>query len=748
MKHYKVDRSETGLSISEKQYDLRYLEKTESIFAQANGTFGIRASMELPSVKGEKGFFVAGLYDARDGEVSELINGPDILSFYFTVDGYPVNLDGIEITDFNRSLNTGTAEIISKVLLRLKSGKTMTFTSRRFPSFADTRVFCHEVTVSMDQEAKIQLETGIDGRITNSGVSYLTTPIVRVHDHKIMDFQANSSKERLRLFSCVTTDLEEKKSFFVRKRSIFKEYEWMAEPGVSYTFQKVTLLELEQSMISEVFSKDYDELLCDHMEIYSELRKMSDVTIDGITDREEAAIALSRYHLLGMGNREQADVSIGAKGLTGEGYKGHIFWDTEIYLLPFYLHHEPDIAQSLLHYRATRREGARIKARKYGYTGTMYPWESADSGKEETPLYSALNIHTGEVTKVWSGIKEHHVTADVIYGLWNYYLVTGDETFMSENGYDMIHDAADFWASRAQYDEEKKRYVITDVIGPDEYTEHVDNNAYTNYLAHFVLSLAIETEDRLKDGDVKVSEEDENRIRKWELVRDGLYLQQPNEEGIIPQDDTFLQKPMLNNIAFYRDYPVRQRILRDYSREEVVDMQVLKQADLVMLFNLFPEKFQKEIIKKNIEFYEERTIHDSSLSYCAHAQASARIGNLEKAYEYFKKALVIDFNDNYKDTTDGIHAAAQGGIWNTLVLGFAGIQFSRDGLIINPKLPKAWNSMSFTIKIYGNRIKIEVSKEHIKVQREDKEIKELKIQVEGKDYWMTENSIEIDRGRD
>lgn len=752
MNHYKVNRSEAGLKISEENYDLRYMEKTESLFAQANGTFGIRASMEIPSIGGEKGFFVAGFYDAKESEVSELLNGPDILSFHVTVDGYPVNLDGCEILNFHRELNLDTAEIHTQVTLRLKIGKTMSFTSRRFASYADTRVFGHEVTVSMEEEAEIHLETGIDGKTTNGGVSYLSTPEVRVHNHKVMDFLAYSKKDQFRIFSSVHSKGTESPGFFVRRRSIFTEYDWKAKPGTSYVFQKVTMIESDENEIIEVLEKDYEELLSEHKKIYHILKEESEVIIDGIPEIEEASIALSRYHLLGMGNRDHSDVSIGAKGLTGEGYKGHIFWDTEIYLLPFYSYHESDIARNLLLYRASRREGAKVKAMEYGLMGTMYPWESADSGREETPLYSALNIHTGEVTKVWSGIKEHHVTADIIYGLWNYYHITGDESFMTDQGYEMIFDAADFWASRAYYDEEKEAYVIRDVIGPDEYTEHVNNNAFTNYLAQFVLSLAIESVHKLKEKSVKLSEHslgnkiEMQRIRTWEAVRDGLYLPRPNEEGIIPQDDSFLLKPTLDSISFYRNHDIRQRILKDFSREEVVNMQVLKQADLVMLFNLFPERFEKKITKENIRFYEERTIHDSSLSYCAHAQASARIGSHEKAYEYFRKALEIDFNDNYKDATDGIHAAAQGGIWNSLILGFAGLEISEDRVTIKPHLSESWKSMIFTIRIRGHRIKVFISRDHVVIERNQEGPGELKFDVEGKVYLMSENRLEVERG--
>lgn len=224
--------------------------------------------------------------------------------------------------------------------------------------------------------------------------------------------------------------------------------------------------------------------------------------------------------------------------------------------------------------------------------------------------------------------------------------VTGDRAFMERFGYEIIFETASFWVSRGQWDEKRQAYVICDIIGPDEYTEHVDNDAYTNYMARYCCRLASVLAEKLCAESPDLYRElnrrlgmDRNR-KSWEEFADRLYVPVPNEELVIPQDDTFLSKKRIPDIEKYKKSQIKQAVLLDYSRDEVVDMQVLKQADVVMLLNLFPYMFSKEVVKKNVLFYEERTIHDSSLSYCAHAQACAAIGETELSWEFFKKCMV------------------------------------------------------------------------------------------------------------
>lgn len=286
------------------------------------------------------------------------------------------------------------------------------------------------------------------------------------------------------------------------------------------------------------------------------------------------------------------------------------------------------------------------------------------------------------------------------------------------------------------------------MIGPDEYTEHVDNNAYTNYMAVYCVKMALNYAEKLKAENVEVFKslnqklKFEKELQKWKEFQEKMYLPVPNEDGIIPQDDSFLSKPCLENIEKYKESQIKQSVLLDYSREEVVNMQVLKQADVVMLLNLFPKLFDEETVRKNVLFYENRTIHDSSLSYCAHAQACAAIGAMDLAWEFFRKCLVVDINENPHDSTDGVHSASLGGIWNCLIFGFAGVHYEKGVLYLTPNLPKQWKTMDFNMYIEGVKVHFTVGRDNITLNCEKKEGRKIRVKAENKEYVL-EDSLDI-----
>ena len=490
--------------------------------------------------------------------------------------------------------------------------------------------------------------------------------------------------------------------------------------------------------------RERDDHLCRvHAASMSEYRDTCSLRIDGITEEEEAADCFAQYHIQGMTPWHTNRSSVAAKGLTGEGYKGHVFWDTELFIFPSLLFTYPKTARKLLEFRYYGLDGARNKARSYGFSGAMFPWEAAKSGEEETPLYAALNIYTGKANKVWSGIKEYHVTADIVYALNQYYEVTEDQDFMDRYGYEIAFEAAQFWASCAKWDEDHKKYGIYDIIGPDEYTEHIDNNAYTNYMAAYCVKTAKKYAENIRQERPDVYKRLDQmlnlheRFDTWKEFLELIYLPVPDNQGIIPQDDTFLSKPMLKNIEKYKKSQEKQAVLLDYSRDEIVDMQVLKQADVVMLLNLFPHMISEDLVRKNVLFYESRTIHDSSLSYCAHAQACAAIGAMDLAEDFFAKSLVIDIDDNPYDSTDGIHSASLGGVWNCLIFGFAGIHYEGGILYVQPHMPESWKSMEFKLEIAGEPIRFYITSDKVSLLSETDISHPINVNIGGQEYVFT-----------
>ena len=731
MIYYTFEQNEQQeILVCEPRKDRRYLNKTETVFSQCNGYMGVRAAYELTQLEECRGTFLAGLFHrAGEREITEQINCPDVTAFRVFVDGVPFYPDEQQVCSFSRKLNAMTGELSTDILYQTPMHGKVRVQSRRFASLSQRELFCHELVLTFEHQLPVTIETGIDGRITNSGVSHFcSTQAQLLEGHTLSGRYSSDDAQRLQVFSRCEVDFTTTHSpqAHLEKRSIYQRWQTVAIPGQPLKLQKYTLYthrpdaaqaELEQTL-AEAAAAGYAALYAQHRVCWNDYWKLARMDISGATPEEDGAIVFAQYHLRGMVPADSPASSVGAKGLTGEGYKGHVFWDTELFVMPYFTSLFPQISRNLLQYRYDRLEGARKKARENGYEGALFPWESAVSGEEETPRFAAINIHTGKATPVWSGIKEHHVTADIAFAARDYYRITGDQAFWEQCGQELVLETAKFWCSRAVWQQSRQRYEILDVIGPDEYTEHVDNNAYTNYLAHENVAMAVQILRESQQQAAALCREQGWEKRFLDFLKK-LYLPQPNQDGILPQDDTFLQKLELPTIETYRQSKHKQAILRDFSRDEVVDLQVLKQADLVMLLNLMPNRFSPEIVAKNVRYYEARTVHDSSLSYCAHACACAQIGEVSLADAFFQKALEVDLDDNETDSRDGVHAAALGGILNSLLEGFAGVRAIETGLVATPHLPARWKKMTFLRRVQGILYRICIEGDKATIEKEE-----------------------------
>ena len=761
MVHYQIEKETDRLWMKESvspEFEL----KTESVFAQCNGYMGIRAAQPLKTIEEQRGMFISGVFNkAYEDEVTELVNCPDLTWFELEVDGQKIVPERSAMVSAERKLDLTSGELQIEYVFTLDDGTIIAIENKRFASFENKNLFVQKLAVSVleGRVKTVKVKTGINGQQTNSGVSHFKSATARVYDKQIMEIRSELEDNTVTIAAdCVVkAGTLVKKDFVLGRRKITGVYEIQMEDSSALVFEKIAHVDqTEDGMstakrnksVAQAAAKGYDLLLDGHRALLAEYWNQVSVEVEGMSLEDEAAVKFAQYHILGMTPWHTNSSSIAAKGLTGEGYKGHVFWDTEIFILPSLLYTYPEEARRLLEFRYKGLQGARNKAKEYGYKGAMFPWEAAKSGEEETPLYAALNIHTGKANKVWSGIKEYHVTADIMYAMEQYYQVTNDLDFMECYGYEMAIETARFWVSAAKWDENRQKYGIYDIIGPDEYTEHIDNNAYTNHMVVYCVKKAIQYLEDLKQQNPQVYHVLNDRLafeaelEEWKDFTEKMYLPEPNAEGIIPQDDTFLSKKCLENIEKYKTSQVKQAVLMDYSREEVVNMQVLKQADVVMLLNLFPQMFAEEIVKKNVLFYESRTIHDSSLSYCAHAQACAAIGAMDLSWEFFRHCLMIDIDDNPHDSMDGIHSASLGGIWNCLIFGFAGVNYQDQTLYLNPNVPGEWKKMSFRLVIDGVLLKFEVSNDLIRLTSEDPMEHEIHVRVGQKDYTF-KNEIEI-----
>lgn len=682
------------------------LNKYASIMACGNGYIGIRAAHEEDYTRQTRGMYLAGLYhQAGRNETTELINLPDIIGIDVELDGVNFTLLSGDILEWQRELAFANGELRRSVVWRSPDGKRYRLESRRFASLDQLSLAAMQISITpLDAVSQIVLKTGIDATQTNSGRQHLDEVSVRVFDQHYMqgvyETQDRTSDVVISAFCQLSTKSDS--CFTAKNRRLSVHHSLTVAQGDTVTLEKIVWVthRSDKSLSQASFARSaladlkvcaargYNALLESSSYAWKDVWLDARVEVTSAEHQDQIALDYAVWHLTTMTPAHDERSSIAAKGLTGEGYKGHVFWDTEIFLLPFHLFTRPQVARSLLRYRWLNLSGAREKARRNGWPGALFPWESAASGQEETPEFAAINIRTGTRQKVASALAEHHIVADIAWAVVAYWQATHDDAFMRNEGLTLLVETATFWMGRAT--EIKGRLEIHDVIGPDEYTEHVNNNAYTNYLAWHNVASACRFMAMFGREDAGFTQN-----AKQFLAR--LWLPEPRTDGVIPQDDSFMAKPAID-LSRYKAKAGKQTILLDYSRAEVNEMQILKQADVVMLNYLLPERFTPQQCVANLAFYEPRTIHDSSLSKAIHGIVTARCDDTEGAYAFWRDGVAIDLGDDPHSSDDGIHAAATGAIWSGVIQGFAGMQIVEGELHLAPKLPAHWRRLAFPLR--------------------------------------------------
>jgi trehalose/maltose hydrolase-like predicted phosphorylase len=411
-------------------------------------------------------------------------------------------------------------------------------------------------------------------------------------------------------------------------------------------------------------------------------------------------------------------VSVGARGLTGDAYFGHVFWDTEIYLLPFYTAVWPEAARAMLMYRFHTLPAARAKAAHMGCRGALYAWESADTGEETTP--ERVVGPDGEMVDILCGRMEQHISADIAYAVWQYWRATGDDGFFLQAGAEILLETARFWASRAVAEVDGGRH-IRHVIGPDEYHEDVDDNAFTNRMARWTIARALEVIETLRtrwpDSAVALCRKlglGDEELADWRDAAARIVTGLDAATGLYEQFAGYHRLEPLD-LSSYADRKVPIDVV--IGRERTQRSQVVKQADVVALMALLPEEFPGAMAETNFRHYEPRCAHGSSLSAGMHALVAARLGDAELALRHLRQAATADLEDN-PNSAGGVRIAGLGGVWQAVVLGFAGLDLSDDAIGINPRLPPHWRSMSFGVRwrersvrvhIVGTRVRVAIS---------------------------------------
>lgn len=699
----------------------------ETVFTIGNGYMGLRGSLEEGCEGSHPGTYIASVYDKGEALSSELVNAPNPLSLKIHVEGKPLSVDSMKVSFHTRSLNLKHAVLSRRTVFADEEGNRYEYASRRYVSMANVHLGVLEVEfASLDRDCNVTLRKLIDGGTANT-LHPLNQP---VKHYRVVDrhagqntsyLEAETFDSRIRIGVAVGVESSEKLPFnMVEEGDVAaSECSFLAEKGRRYKFTfyfavftsrdpdlksyggsvKDACLAILRSAIGK-----QEAAFLSHKKAWEEKWETCQVEVDD--DEVRNAVRFVIYHLLIAAPRG-LDASIGAKALCSEWYGGHVFWDTEIYMLPFFLHTEPDTARSLLMYRYRRIGKAREKARGHGYDGAFWPWESALTGEDETPR-EWVDVD-GKVVPVHHAEREIHICGDIVYAVWRYYLATGDLDFMLNAGLEIVFETARFWASRVSRRPDGK-YELKCVTGPDEFHECVDNNAYTNFLARFTLKLGCELYERFGSDHPeelgRVAEKihlQGEEVERWREIAENIVFPM-DSNGLIEEFEGYFKLRDLRADAS-KGVPAWPESV---APSEARSTQLVKQADVVMLFHLFPDEFPPEVQRVNLDYYAERTVHASSLSPASYAMAYLNLGMAEEAYRYFRHALFIDLRNIYGNTFKGVHAASLGGSWQVVVHGFAGVRVKEGCLSVNPKLPRGINRIRFKFWYRGSLIEFDV----------------------------------------
>ena len=727
--------------VRKENFNAKEVNLHETLFLCANGYIGVRGSLEEGVPEGwntMRGMYLNGVYEIIPMKQAEalcnliekkqtMLNVADTMTIKLVVDGERFSLANGKTIENERILDMDEGVTLRHVIWESESGKRVELNIKRMASFAIPSLFTIEYQVkALNFEGEIEIESCHIADVRNYSdpddprLADQSDPLLYVTSMKWredMSVSVSSTKEsKIEVAAAVSHrikvpgkaeisyDKNESEAVYLVKTHVkpgdevnLIKYSAFAD-SIRENDPEQKARDVLRESIGQEISELY-ELQKEYLEGFWNRSEMTIETEDG-SDDLNASVSFNMYQLLQSAPRD-GYASIAAKGLSGEGYEGHYFWDTEMYVAPFFIMTNPELAKTILSYRYTILDKARENAKLVGHkSGALYPWRTI-TGEECSGYFP-------------SGTAAYHINGAIAYTIVQYYLTTKDDDFLMTEGEEMLLETARLWLDVGNYDR-KGRFVINEVTGPDEYTCMVDNNYYTNCCAAYNLEWAVKVADKFADDSrmkellerLHVTDEELSEMKK---ASEKMFLPYDEELGINPQDDSFLQKPVWDIASTPKEeFP----LLLHYHPLHLYRYQVCKQADTVLSYFLFENKQPHEVMKRSFEYYEKITTHDSSLSTCVFSIVASRLGMRDKAVSYFGDSLKLDLMNTHNNTKDGVHTANMGGSYMAIVNGFAGVRIDENGMTIDPFLPEGFKSYSFKIQHLGKLYRIKVTRDNV-----------------------------------
>lgn len=744
----------------------------ETLFHCANGYLGVRSNFEEgqpEGIRGVRGTYINAFYDTHPihhpeklygfSETGEkILNVTDVQTIGVSVNGETVNLNTLNTSGYQRFLDMRKGFSGRMAVWTGESGKSIRISARRLASFVMPELFVLEYTIEALDQLTISLDPIVYGSVSNyhdpadprvSGTAFspLSVESVTVDGTRIM-VMSRTGESALQLCTGVDHLIMNSNGSVLpvtatqTRDAALLHIEKRLNPGDRVTIVKKAVFcdslrhdnpqKRTVELLDSLHGDKFDDILSRQETYLASFWEAAAVSIEG-DDESLRGLLFNIYHLLQCAPRDQYS-HIPAKGLSGEGYEGHYFWDTEVYMLPFFLYTRPSLARNLLEYRYTTLSEARNHARELGHSrGAAYPWRTI-TGRECSAYYP-------------SGSAQYHINADIAWAIWRYWEATHDEEFLYTRAAEILFETARIWLETGNFS--RGRFHIHTVTGPDEYTCLVNNNYFTNAMARQNLRFACEIWDQMG---VHASAERETLCRKidlspdepelWGKAAETMVLPHDQELDINPQDDSFLDKPVWDfESTPDSNYP----LLLHYHHMTLSRFQVCKQADTILAYLLLDSDEKHSTMRNSYNWYEKITTHDSSLSYAAFSLMAARLDDPEKAYRYYARTVSLDLEDIQKNTRDGIHAANMGGTWMATIQGFGGFRPVHGIPSFTPCLPPRWNRLSYRIRFRGTVIQVCIDHSELFLERIDGPAQTVLIY--GKEYHL-DAAIRVPYGRE
>lgn len=727
--------------IIEEGFDPNLNEISESLFSIGNGHMGQRANFEEAYTgKTLQGNYIAGVYYPDKTRVgwwkngypenfAKVLNAANWIGIDIKIDNEQLDLATCKILDFKRVLNMREGYLQRTFTAELKSGKQITVNAKRFCSIVDEEAAAIKYTITpINFSGEISINSYVDGDIANKDSNY---------DEKFWDAvasEANNNEAYLTLRTKKTlyevctgtctniyqnnkvaavnyagTAKEKNTSTSVSINAIKGEEIAIYKYAVNVSSQNYKPEELTaacKAVLRKVTAKSFDTMLAEQAKAWQEKWNESDIIIEGDIAAQQG-IRFNIFQLNQTYTGKDDRLNIGPKGFTGEKYGGSTYWDTEAYCVPFYLATAPQqVTKNLLIYRFKQLGKAIENAQKLGFSNGA-------------ALYPMVTMNGEECHNEWEiTFEEIHRNGAIAYAIYNYINYTGDAEYLNDYGLEVLIGIARFWSQRVSWSENKGKFVMLGVTGPNEYENNVNNNWYTNTIACWSMMYAAEAVKQVKNSDpakyqqltAKLNFNEIEETSFWNHINENMYFPKDEAKNIFLQQDGYLDKEI---IPVSKLNPVERPLNQNWSWDRILRSCYIKQADVLQGLYFFGDKFDTESIKSNYEFYEPLTVHESSLSPCVHAILAARLGREDDAYNFYLRTSRLDLDDYNNDTEDGLHITSMAGTWMSVVEGFAGMQVTKGKLGFNPFLPNQWKSYSFNITFRGALINIMVNTEGI-----------------------------------